>query len=311
VAGLEKLGSTAAGMLSPTAGIVDTLGSAVGLPDAVKQIFKIVVGAGTGDIAGIISGACGLAGDVMEELARTQYQPPADPARAGEGYAAHEAGRAPRPPSGQCRPPPCGKPRVDPELLEERRALETLQRDFGAIDNAGGFWFPDGRFSGLDMNAVARGDFPPEMKEAVRYLQKHPETFCRMDRSDGFDGLVSRAGLQAELSRVSAEIARQEAAHPASRGPGPVPPGGAGSPMPRPPAPGGPASLEGRMLDRLSGAQREVDGLMERALANPDDKRTQIELQRAQQRMQALFEMLSSLLKTNHQMRMTAIQNAK
>ena len=302
VAGLEKLASSAVGTFSLTGSVVDTLGSALGLPDSIKQIAKIAVGIATGDVAGIVSGALGLAGDVTEEMARTQYQPPADPARAGEGYAGREVGCAPSPRP----PPPCGKPRVDPELLEEKRALETLTRDFGAIDNAGGFWFPDGRFSGLDVQAVARGDFPPEMKEAVRYLQRHPDKLRGMDVSDGFDGLVSRAGLQAELCRVNAEIARQEAAHPAPPPSSPVPPGSS-----EPPAPCGPASLEDRMLDRLGGAQREVEGLMERALANPDDKRTQLELQRAQERMRGLFEMLSGLFKMNHEMRMAAIQNAK
>lgn len=311
-AGMDKLVSNVAGMLSPTGKIVDTLGSALNLPDPIKHIAKLALGVGTGDIAGIISGAFGLAATVMEELAKTQYQPPADPMKAGEGYAAPRLGCAPRPPPGHCpppspSPPPCGPPRVDPELLKEKKALETLLRDFGAIDNAGGFWFPDGRFSGLDMTAVARGDFPPEMKEAVRYLQAHPDKFCRMDVSDGFDGLVSRAGLSEALCRVNAEIGRQQGAHPAS----PASPGGAtGSEPASPPAPGG-GSLEGRLLSRLGAAQQEVDALTEQALQNPDDQQLQLKLQKAQQRMRSLFEMVSNMLKQDHEMRMTALQNTK
>src|SRR3954452_549124 len=98
VAGLDKAASAVAGAFSPTAKIVDTVGSAIGLPDPIKQIAKIALGVGTGDIAGIISGAFGLAGDLMEALAATQYQPPADPAKAGRGYAPPP----PSSPAGHC-----------------------------------------------------------------------------------------------------------------------------------------------------------------------------------------------------------------
>jgi len=310
VAGLDKLASAVAGMFSPTGKIVDSVGSALNLPDPIKQIAKIALGVGTGDILGIISGAFGLAGDLMEEVAKTQYHPPADPMQAGGGYARPfpEPGCSqPPPPSpSPCPPPPCGRPPVDPELLREKRALEVLTRDFGAIDNAGGFWFPDGRFSGLDMAAVARGDFPPEMKEAVRYLQQHPEKFCRMDRSDGFDGLVGRGALQQELCRVNAEVARQQGAHPGGGGapvPGPCP-----SPSPSPmPGPCG-SSVEDRMMSSLGAAENEVKALQEQALEHPDDKKLQLKLQEAMEKVRALFEMLSSMLKNNHEMRMSALQ---
>ncbi|HEY8212472.1 MAG TPA: hypothetical protein VIG99_33545 [Myxococcaceae bacterium] len=302
VAGLDKAASTIAGVFSPTAKIVDTVGSAIGLPDPIKQIAKIAVGIGTGDIAGIFAGAFGLAGDLMEALAATQYQPPADPAKAGHGYAP-----PPGSPAGHCRPtpppppPPCGPPRVDPDLLREKQALETLARDFDAIDNAGGLWFRDGKFGGLDMAAVMNGDFPQEMKQAVRYFQEHPEKYCRMDRSDGFDGLVTRGGLQTELARVNAEIQAQGGAHEG----GPVTPGPCVPPSP--PA----SSLESRALSKLGAAQGEVDRLTEAAMEHPDDKQLQLQLQKAQERVTALFNLISDMYKHDADMRKHVADNMR
>ena len=328
VAGLDKMASTVVGAFSPTGKIVDTVGSALGLPDPLKAIAKIAVGVGTGDVAGIVSGAFGVAAALTEAVAATQYHPPADPVKACRGYAPpHDAGSkpgcAPRPPPppGHCEPrppptPPCGKPRVDPELLCEKQALEVLCRDFGAIDNAGGFWFADGRFSGFDMSAVAHGPFPEEMKQAVRYLQAHPDKFFQMDRADGFDGLVSRATLQDRLCRVNAQLAQQQGPHPAGPAGQAGPAGPSGPSSPAAPAPSlapepGAQSLEGRMLSRLSGAQQEVDALMERAMENPDDKNLQLQLQKAQERVKALFTMLSDMYKHDNDMRMHALQNLK
>lgn len=294
VAGLDKMASTISGAFSPTAGIVDTIGSAIGLPDPIKQIAKIAVGAGTGDVMGIVSGAFGLAGDLMEAIAATQYHPNADPAKCGCGYAqSTPRAQHPAPPPGQghCAPPPppppgCPQPpRADPDLIRERQSLQTLLQDFDAIDNAGGLWFRDGKFSGLDMNAVMNGDFPPEMKQAVRYFQEHPEKYCRMDRSDGFDGLVTRGGLQQELCRVNSQIDAQGGAPAAPAPPVMSPPETQGS------------SLESRALSKLGDAQGEVDRLMEQAMEHPDDKQLQLQLQKAQERVQALFTMMSDMYK--------------
>jgi hypothetical protein len=309
VAGLDKMASTITGALSPTAGLVDTIGSAIGLPDPIKQLAKIAVGVGTGDIMGIVSGAFGLAGDLMEAIATTQYQPSADPEKLGNGYAKstpaaqHQAHPSPPPGQGHCAPPApppppgCGQPpRADPDLVREQPALQTLLQDFDAIDNAGGLWFRDGKFSGLDMAAVMNGDFPPEMKRAVRYFQEHPEKYCRMDRSDGFDGLVTRGGLHQELSRVNAQIEQQGGMPHAAEAP-------AAAPDLAPP------SLEGRALSKLGAAQGEVDRLMEQAMERPDDKQLQLQLQKAQERVQALFTMISDMYKHDHDMRMQSLKN--
>jgi hypothetical protein len=295
VAGLDKVASTVTGVFSPTAGAVDTIGSALGLPDPLKQIAKIAVGIGTGDVFGIVSGAFGLAGDAMEAIATTQYHPNPDPAKGGCGYAkstpaAQHHTSHPPPPHGaaHCAPPPppgCGQsPRAD--LLQERQSIHTLLQDFDAIDNAGGLWFRDGKFSGLDMNAVMNGDYPPEMKQAVRYFQEHPEKYCAMDRSDGFDGMVTRGGLQQELDRVNSQLGAQ---------------GGASAPAgpAAPPEMQGSSSLESRALSKLGAAQSEVDRLMEQATDNPDDKQLQLQLQKAQERVQALFTMISDMYKHN------------
>jgi len=285
VAGLDKMASTITGAFSPTARLVDTVGSAIGLPDPIKQIAKIAVGVGTGDVMGIVSGAFGLAGDLMEAIAATQYHPHPDPAKGGCGYA-QSTPRAQEEP--HCAPPPppgCPQPpRADPDLVRERQALQTLLQDFDAIDNAGGLWFRDGKFSGLDMNAVMKGDFPPEMKQAVRYFQEHPEKYCRMDRSDGFDGLVTRGGLQQELCRVNSQIDAQ----------GGMP--AAPAPVMSPPEMQAP-SMESRALSKLGAAQGEVDRLMEQAMEHPDDKQLQLQLQKAQERVQALFTMISDMYK--------------
>jgi len=297
VAGLDKAASTITGAFSPTAKIVDTIGSAIGLPDPLKQIAKIAVGVGTGDVLGIVSGAFGLAGDLMEAIATTQYHQNPDPAKCGAGYAkstprGHCAPPAPPPPPG------CGQPpRADPDLVRERQALQTLLQDFDAIDNAGGLWFRDGKFSGLDMNAVMNGDFPPEMKQAVRYFQEHPEKYCRMDRSDGFDGLVTRGGLQQELCRVNSQLDAQGGA-PAAPVPSP-------SPMSQPTGP----SLESQALSCLGSAQGEVDRLMAEAMKNPDDKQTQLQLQKAQERVSALFNLISDMYKHDADDRKHAAQN--
>ncbi|HYV48621.1 MAG TPA: hypothetical protein VFA20_27365 [Myxococcaceae bacterium] len=314
VAGLDKVASTITGVFSPTAGIVDGIGSALGLPDPIKQVAKIAVGVGTGDVMGVVSGAFGLAGDLMEVIAATQYHPNPDPAKCGAGYAPstprakhqHHAHPAPPPGQGHCAPPApppppgCHPPvRADPDLVQERQAIQTLLQDFDAIDNAGGLWFRDGKFSGLDMNAVMNGDFPPEMKQAVRYFQEHPEKYCRMDRSDGFDGLVTRGALQQELCRVNSQIELQ---------------GGAPAAQVPSPAPAAEMSVQSTLdqwLPKLGSAQQEVDSLMQQAMNNPDDKNLQLKLQQAQERLKEMFTFLSDMLKLKHEMNMTPISNTR
>jgi hypothetical protein len=259
VAGLDKTASAVAGALSPAAGLIEIAGSAARLPDPFKQIAKLAVGVGTGDVMAVISGAFGIAADVMEAIAATQYHAPADPAKVGGGYAPS----APRVPS-----PPAVSGDADGGLRRERQALETLLEDFDAIENAGGLWFRDGKFGGLDMSAVMSGDFPPDLKQAVRYFQERPEKLCSMDRSDGFDGLVTRGGLQQALCRVHAQLDAQRPAlaseKPASR------------------------SLEGQALSKLCAAQLELARLVEGAPEPPDDPHQPPQLQRARERVQAL-----------------------
>ena len=50
---------------------------------------------------------------------------------------------------------------------------------------------------------------------------------------------------------------------------------------------------------------------MDQAIANPDDKALQLKLQKAQARMQELFTLMSNMFRSQHELRMTAIQNTK
>ena len=79
VAGLDKAASSVAGAFSPTGKIVDTVGSALNLPDPIKNILKIALGAGTGDFMGIISGAFGLAATSWRSWRRRSTSPPTTP----------------------------------------------------------------------------------------------------------------------------------------------------------------------------------------------------------------------------------------
>jgi hypothetical protein len=46
-------------------------------------------------------------------------------------------------------------------------------------------------------------------------------------------------------------------------------------------------------------------------MEHPDDKELQLKLQKAQQRVQTLFTMLSDMYKHDHDLRMQALQNTK
>jgi hypothetical protein len=95
---LSGAASQISGSMSLSGKAVDLVASALNLPDPVKDIAKIIVGAFLMDVPGIISGATGLLSEVME-VARTDYWPSANPVRAGAGYAAPHRSR-PVPPPG-------------------------------------------------------------------------------------------------------------------------------------------------------------------------------------------------------------------
>ena len=348
---LRGLGSALGGVTSLLSGgaLIDAAGNALGLPPAITHAAKVAVGAMTGNVMLAADGAMGLAQELTKNPpATTEYAPPADSARACEGYASPPArGTSSAGTSGPAQA--CGGTQgshLDPKMNDYFHALQTLQQNFRYLDATDGKL--DGNLSRGDLQRISQdARVSPELRQAARFLVDNPGYFERLDntgapkRMQGLregvanDDHFTEHSLRNELNTVRADFARY--GQPASTG-------GASSG-----STSGTASssmkgiindpsmsleekietilmaltekMDGEILqtmDALAAAQDRQAGIKndkgdEKALADSqrDIDRLNMRLQKLVEKRKMMFEMMSTLSMKFNEMAKTALSNMR
>ena len=224
---LSGLGGALGGVTDLLSGgaIFDAVGNLLGLPPAITDAAKTVVGAMTGNVMLAADGAMGIAKDLSQDPpAATEYQPPQDSRLADEGYAPsgsmHEAT-----PVGTSDPGGCdggsGSSRLDPKMNDYFDSLQTLEQNFPYLDALDGKL--DGSLSLADLQRTAADTrVSPALREAARFLTNNPGYFERLETSAGDgahrfghldldalnDDRVSLNNVKNELQNVKADFAQ-------------------------------------------------------------------------------------------------------
>ena len=229
---LRGLGNVLGGVTSLLSGgaLIDAAGNALGLPPAITNAAKVAVGAMTGNVMLAADGAMGLAKELTKNPpATTEYKPPADSARACEGYASPPPPGTPT--SGTSGPAQaCGDTRgshLDPKMNDYLHALQTLQQNFRYLDATDGKL--DGNLSRGDLQRISQdARVSPELRQAARFLVDNPGYFERLDTSAGVfsmgqvfrdmsnDDRITMGNIQNEIFKVKADF--DQYGRPASTG---------------------------------------------------------------------------------------------
>jgi hypothetical protein len=192
---LGALGDVAgiAGGLDPLSAMVESVGSAIGLPQPVLDAIKVAGGALTGDFNAVLSGATDGLSRAGGKAAQTNYAPSMDSSAASAGYA----------------PPPTTP--ANSELTEKLQALQTLKDNFtafdqavpaafGALGNAGDMKIGTDEFQYISDNP---SQYSPEMVSAARYFLDHPDVYAAVGISDG----IIPAEVDNAIASTKGEIA--------------------------------------------------------------------------------------------------------
>ncbi|HZH16393.1 MAG TPA: hypothetical protein VE057_18730 [Archangium sp.] len=349
---LRGLGSALGSVTSLLSGgaLIDAAGNALGLPPAITHAAKVAVGAMTGNVMLAADGAMGLAQELTKNPpATTEYTPPADTARACEGYAAPaQHGSSPVGTSGPERA--CGTARgshLDPKMNDYFHALQTLQQNFRYLDATDGKL--DGNLSRADLQRISEdARVSPELRQAARFLVDNPGYFERLDNTSApkrmqsvregasNDDCFTQHSLQNEINKVKADFAQYgRPERPAGSAPSGSTSGTAGSSMkgiindPN-------MSLEEKIeailmaltekmdgeilqtMDDLAAAQDKQASIKngkgdEKALtdAQRDIDRISMRLQKLVEKRKMMFEMMSTLSMKFNEMAKTALSNMR
>ncbi|HYO73234.1 MAG TPA: hypothetical protein VEU33_44935 [Archangium sp.] len=337
---LRGLGSALGGVTSLLSGgaLIDAAGNALGLPPAVTNAAKVAVGAMTGNVMLAADGAMGLAQELTKNPpATTEYAPPADSARACEGYAS--------PPAWGCSPSGRGS-HLDPKMNDYFHALQTLQQNFRYLDATDGKL--DGNLSRGDLQRISQdARVSPELRQAARFLVDNPGYFERLDntgapkRMQGLregaanDDCFTQHSLQNELNTVRADFARY--GQPTGMGGAPSgSTGGTASSSMKGIINDPSMSLEEKIeailmaltekmdgeilqtMDDLAAAQDKQAGIKngkgdEKALSDSqrDIDRLNLRLQKLVEKRKTMFEMMSTLSMKFNEMAKTALSNMR
>ncbi len=219
-------------LASPLTGALDLVGDTLGLPKVVTNSIKAAVGVATGNVLMVADGVSG----VMSELAKnppakTEYTPPRDPVRAGEGYAPPATPSAPTTQGthGASAPAPDGGGVLDPVVLEYRDALRQLAANFDTLDTYLKEDSKDGKISALTLARVFQNErMPKGLRDAAKFFFTHKEYLKQLDtaaKGGKADTVISMKDIQAALSKVNADIAQYgvRGQTPATSTPAPAP----------------------------------------------------------------------------------------
>ncbi|HET9156432.1 MAG TPA: hypothetical protein VFN91_07170 [Myxococcaceae bacterium] len=213
----DFIGDALGAIGSPFTAIIDAGTKLLGLPPVIGDALKIAVGATTGDFITLLEGSTKLLKDLAGSAAETEYAPPKDEAYGGaDGWAPTASLRATDAPGD---PSPMDDPEIAPapapvagaavatdEDPEERRALDTLSRNFDAMNRDHGFLglAGDRVITEKELRETAEDpDAPVDLKRAARYILDHPDLLDRLSRSkDGDDQGIARSDI--DLAREPA-----------------------------------------------------------------------------------------------------------
>ncbi|MGZ3460198.1 MAG: hypothetical protein ACXU86_17050, partial [Archangium sp.] len=174
---LNGIGNALSGVTNLLSGgaLLDAAGNALGLPPAITDAAKTVIGAMTGNVMLAAGGAMGLARELTRNPpAATEYTPPRDDAVACEGYANPEYGASSVETSGS-QEAGCvsGGSQLDPKMNDYLDALRKLAQNFRYLDATDGKL--DGSLSLEDLKRISNdARVSPELRHATRFLVDNP-----------------------------------------------------------------------------------------------------------------------------------------
>lgn len=218
----DFIGDALGAIGSPFTALIDAGTKLLGLPPVIGDALKVAVGAATGDVVTLMQGSTQLLKDLAGSAAETEYAPPKDEAYGGtDGWAASAtatatASAADADPAEVAAEDPVAAslsaatsvPGDDPVLSavssadedpEEARALETLGRNFDAMNRDHGVFgaFGDRVITEKELRETSEDpDAPLELKRAARYVLDHPDLMERLSGSrDGGDQGIARSDV--------------------------------------------------------------------------------------------------------------------
>jgi hypothetical protein len=186
----DFIGDAFGAITAPFTAVIDAGTKLLGLPPVIGDALKIAVGAATGDFVTLMQGSAQLLKDLAASPAETEYAPPKDEAYGGtDGWATHRL-----PPGERRGDVPSGVDDTegdavsgavtDPVLVgpsdgedpEEKRALETLARNFDALNRDHDFLgaFGDKVITEEGAAGDGRGPERPDRRQARRPVRPRP-----------------------------------------------------------------------------------------------------------------------------------------
>ena len=184
----DFIGDALGAIASPFSAVIDAGTKLLGLPPIVGDALKMAVGAATGDVVTLMQGSTQLLKDLASSAAETEYAPPTDEAYGGtDGWApassaattsvsavADDGDGAPTAADvATAEDAGVDAAPVDDVDAEERRALDTLARNFDAMNRDHGLFgaFGDKVITEKELRETAEDpDAPLELKRAARYV---------------------------------------------------------------------------------------------------------------------------------------------
>src|SRR5262245_25239202 len=220
----DFIGDALEAITAPFSTVIDAGTKLLGLPPVIGDALKIAVGAATGDFVTLMQGSAQLLKDLAASAAETEYAPPKDEAYGStDGWAptasleANGAAGAPSDPDG-----PDGdgvsEAVTDPVLVapgdgedpEEKRALDTLARNFDALNRDHGVLgaFGDRVITEKELRETAEDpDASLDLKRAARYVLDHPDLLERLLRSkDGDDQGIAWSDIELAREERGTEV---------------------------------------------------------------------------------------------------------
>ena len=217
----DFIGDAFGAITAPFTAVIDAGTRLLGLPPVIGDALKVAVGAATGDFVTLMQGSAQLLKDLAASAAETEYAPPKDEAYGGtDGWAPSPSLRATGTPSDPSPVDDTGEAAVPATVAdaistdeepEEKRALDTLARNFDAMNRDHGFLgaFGDKVITEKELRETAEDpDAPVDLKRAARYILDHPDLLDRVSRSkDGGDQGIARSDIDLAREPGSGESA--------------------------------------------------------------------------------------------------------
>ena len=211
----DFIGDALGAVTAPFTAVIDAGTKLLGLPPVIGDALKVAVGAATGDFVTLIQGSTQLLKDLAASAAETEYAPPKDAAYGStDGWAPSASPSA----TGGAEDLSGADDTVTATATatvadvvstvddpEETRALDTLSRNFDAMNRDHGLFgaFGDKVITEKELREIAEDpDAPIDLKRAARYVLDNPDLLDRLSRSrDGSDQGIARSDI--DLARGS------------------------------------------------------------------------------------------------------------